>query len=786
VLRRLLEESANLEIQAASPESYSEVIRKLIAAQQQPDKAYLARVPPYVFVAAEMQGADIEALATYQSNATNERTYHSWFVIKRSNLQTESPTPVPSPTTKFSLEDVVRFIKSRGNDPVRFVYHDKFSTSSYFLPSLFFREHNILSIANGGDGGDFAPIHSTKVDVKSSSGLIPMVASGSADIAAIWDGTMKNYVAKPGDDIVFIPLPYTVPNDLLVCSKRLNAEIKKSIRQAIVQPADFVKMAHDMNKTDLGDVSWWVPMGRATDAEESLANLRHLAQVHTYEVTVKVAAGAGVSVDNLDAVNRGIRLSQTEFVPFDPSYHKHADYNWTLQSTHDGAISLTSEIDGFEVEPQILPISFTDAEDLSKRISQLIHSRLHRIRYVWPYEDDTATIIRDVDFPLIAGSTIKARKVVWQDPFKDKATRELAFDVNVAKSDSNTFRLSGFTLQQDRSLGFDPMSNVSYQVLLMRPSEERPLFKAMTYGFVIALVMAAVAAIIDFRRRAKLVAAAQTSSGDLRQNYRDTLKNYFKSWRPKGADGKREIPDANVIWCNRIFLERFIAGLKSNANPKFDRVRKEKTGWSFFAKIPLLKDFFGLGANRSIDFETIYDPTEVDDPQRLSGVVPFLVESDLLAPFVGTQMEWDVLNTMALQRFEPMRPPPTNGNGKLVSRDNPILQSLVSEHFNQVLDDSMSKASFFNQTWELIGEQDGERTFVHKESITFLNGSQADAASEMILSFTLPKDAYLNGAVRDGKLNAWLLGRIHNRNCESENGLRSLRIDFKPVALLKE
>ncbi|HYX28210.1 MAG TPA: hypothetical protein VE863_06560, partial [Pyrinomonadaceae bacterium] len=652
------------------------------------------------------------------------------------------------------------------------------------------RSKNIFSIAQPEDASkDFIPIHSEKVNVSGSSDLITMVANDQADLAAVWDGTIKKYT-QPNDDVVFISLPYAVPNDLLVCSKKLNDQTKDSITRAIDNKT-FRSTAEEMGKTnDLGDVYSWVTMGRAPAAEQALANLRHLAQIDAYGVTVRVSSPGGslVSQASLDAINRGIKLSQTEFVPYDPAYHKHADYNWTVSSTHDGAISLSSEIDGFDIEPQVIPISFTDAEDLSKRVSQLIHSRLHRIRYIWPYEDETPTVIRDFDFAISAGSLIRARKVVWQDPRIDAATRDLAFDVNVVKSDFHTLRLNGFILQHDRSLGFDPMSNVSYQVLLIRPNDESLMFKTMTYGFVIVLGLAALAAIYDFRRRTR-AAVPEAAQGDLKQMYRSTLARYYKSWRATSSDGKREIAGANVIWCNRAFLEKFIAGLKNSA--QINSTVRIQTGWNLFAKIPLIKDYVGLGAGveRSIDYTWIYDPTAVDDPERLSGVVPFLIESELLAPFVGTQLEWEALNIIALNAVQRNQVTPQvtlNGHNKVLSRDNPFLQSLVSQHFHEVLDLSLPRAAFFNQTWQLTAENDGQRIFQYHESINYQNGSDSTSADRMVLSFTLPKEAFLNGDLVDGKLSAWLLGRIQKRDIDLENGARSLRIEFKPLALLKE
>ena len=543
-------------------------------------------------------------------------------------------------------------------------------------------------------------------------------------------------------------------------------------------------------QADLGDFKEWLLIDYAEDANKWLAELRHLAQVHPSDVTVEVVDSSDPKVrDSLVAVKTGIRLSQTEFVPFEPSFHTYpADYTWKVDPTHDGAILLTSKINGFNVTDQVFTISFTDQDDLTRRIVHLIQSRLHRIRYVWPYENEIPTVIRDVDFALDKGSKLEAREIRWLNPLKDQFEEGSApFPIYIIDSDSHRFRIDGSQFpRKDKTFDFDPMSNISYQVLLIRPNEERLVFQILSYAFVALLGLAALAAIYDFRRQLRVTPPVAYVGGDLQQNYRQTLENCYQSWR---ATGKQPIADANVIWCNRGFLEQFIEELKSSLNPSFDRRRFVLDRLGFFAKIPLVKDFLGVTFDHTVDYTWIYEPSKVDDPKRLSGLVPFLIERRLLSPFVGTQLEWDVLNTIAsnvFKRFQAITPAPVNGSNKIISRDNPTLESLVSKHFYEVVNDSMSKASFFNQSWDVIEQNDGQRIFVHKESITYRNGSEDSSASQMVMSFKLPKDAYLNGDISNGKLNAWLLGKIQKKDSGMEDGLGCLRIEFKPLALLKD
>ena len=790
-LAKLIGDGTSLEIKADTAQPYGTIIQQLIDAERQRNTAYLARVPPYVFVAAEMQGADLEPLATYRSNATDAVVYHAWFVVKRANLPKAAATLAGEDP---SLDDLIKFIATRSTagNPVKFIYHDKFSTSSYFLPSIFFRRNNIFSVNQGDRSAEFVSILSEKPDnVSGSSDLISRVVNHTADLAAVWDGTKKKYEPQPGDDIVFIPLPNTLPNDLLVCSKQLNSSIKRSIKESLKSRSlQDAARSLGLKDSDLGDFRSWVPISEAEEANKSLAELRHLAQVHPSDVTVEVLNSKDAPVDRTyqEAVKTAVRLSNTEFVPYDPDFHRHADYTWTLAAIHDGAISLTSDIEGFNVEAQTFPISFTDPEDLSKRISHLIQSRLHRIRYIWPYEDEIPTVIRDVDFPLVPGSSLKARKVIWQDLLRDAFQREATFNVVVDRSDFHSLRLSGFIARNDRTFGFDPMSNVAYQVLLVRPSDERLIFKVLTYGFVILLGLAAVAAAYDFNRKPKPQVPLALIDGELfKHSYQNILQTYYQLWRD------RLISDANVLWCNRTLVEEFVTELNASGfSLNFNRVRKQTQRQGFFAKIPLLKNFLDVGFERSTESQLVYDPSRLGDSARLSDVVQFLLKNHLLSSFIGTQLEWDTLNTIASQVFRRFQATPSaasNGgsNGhKMISQQNPELESLVSKHFNDVINESMPKVSFFNQTWERTEQNGDQQTFVHKEKVTYRNGSDEDAASQMVLLFKLPKDVDLSDYLKSGKLNAWLLGRIHKRYGNTEGGLRSLCIEFKPLALVQQ
>ena len=145
---------------------------------------------------------------------------------------------------------------------------------------------------------------------------------------------------------------------------------------------------------------------------------------------------------------------------------------WTLGLIHDGAVDLKVAIAGSDVPPQRFQISFTDLSDLTKRIGGLIHSRMHRIRYVWPYDEKSPTVIRDVDFSVPVGTVLEARKITWLNPGRNAFREGDRFDVAVKSADFFRFSLDDtrFPKAPDGTgWAYDPMSNTAFRVVLVRP-----------------------------------------------------------------------------------------------------------------------------------------------------------------------------------------------------------------------------------------------------------------------------------------------------------------------------
>lgn len=484
---------------------YETVVDKL-SNWDRADGAFLARTTPYVYVAAEMLGADVEILATYQSEATRSTTYYSYFVVNRQDFS-EQP----------GLDDVMRFLRDKPGERPRFIYHSKFSTSSYFLPSLYFRRHKVFNMERSA--GSLTAIDSRQIDADSSSELVRQVARGEADLAAVWDGTMKKFkeggaeYETVGRHVYFVKVDTALPNDLLVCSGFLAPEVRSQIRQAI-----GAMEGDEASQIRTGDFLWWKDWLGAVEAREALASLRWSAAGADTPVTVEISPAEGgrpVPEPYLEAARQAVRLSSTEFVVFDPDFHHHTDFIWTLETIHDGTLRLTSKIKGLADKDlrQEHWISFADEDELTSRISSFIQTRMHRIRYLWPY-DDRPTLIRDFGFSVPPGTPATAQRVTWLNPERNQLTEGRYFESRIASSDFNKLTLDGASFK-NADFHADPMSNVAMRVILTRPLYESPFLRLLTYLFVSLLVAAAAAVVFDARRGRKRVLARAGRAMDL-------------------------------------------------------------------------------------------------------------------------------------------------------------------------------------------------------------------------------------------------------------------------------
>ena len=454
---------------------YGQAIRRLVDWRRE-DEPYLARVTPYAYVVAELLGANVDPLATYVSTTTGRTTYRSYFVVSRAAFD-KPPT----------LPDLLQYLRGRR---ARFVYHNEFSTSSFFLPSLFFRSRDVFHMAEKTDR--LTAIAMSKTEDGGSSGLVERVARGEADVAAVWDGVKARFETDPaftaiGRRVYFIELPTSIPNDLLVCPAELDLEAKNRIRKAIgAMPREAIA---------LGDFRGWQNLTDAADARLALSNLRQVARETRARVPVEIrlasdasAAGAGL----VEAARQAVRLSETEFVLFDADYHSQPDVRWTLQPIHDGAVALHSVISGAnDIDEQVFQLSFRDVNDLTARVVSIIQSRLHRIRYVWSYSGSTPIVLRDSAFALPAGSPVRVQRITWVDPERNQFLGGEFFPSRIERATFHRYDLHEEDFSRPAAGARpDPLSNTAYRVILVRPATRSTLFQALTVALVLLFVMA--------------------------------------------------------------------------------------------------------------------------------------------------------------------------------------------------------------------------------------------------------------------------------------------------------
>jgi ABC-type phosphate/phosphonate transport system substrate-binding protein len=502
---------------------YGEAIRALV--ERGPDRGYLGRITPYAFVVAEMLGAKLDILATYKSVATRDTIYHSYFVVRKDRFRAVVKRRAEDGAT---FEDVTAYLKGFREVPARFVYHDRFSTSSYFIPSLYFKARDIFAV-DQPTNPSFIPIQVERLPSTSSADLVARVVNGGADLAAVWDGTKHMFENDPARaamnaQVLFIRIPTAIPNDFLVASG-IDGERERLIIEAIKNEPGAGRPCTELTEstpaaiprrpcsdpsieTPRDDFDGWYAWDSVPEsAKEALASLRQSARPQITPVVVRIEglAGRRVSMADVEAVREAVRLSGTELVPEDRNLHKRVDMTWTLDSTHDGALRLTSTLDSsFGQSAEEFIISFVDRRELPQRIADLIRSRMRRIRYVWPFEQKYPVVLRDLDFT--PDNIVKVQRISWRDPDTNEYEEDTPFSAQIEDStDFSKLRLSDevkFARNPDGSFNFDPISNVAYRVIIEPEPRPGRIWIVVTYLALAALALACVGLIVDLNRHA--------------------------------------------------------------------------------------------------------------------------------------------------------------------------------------------------------------------------------------------------------------------------------------------
>ena len=517
------------------------------------------------------------------------------------------------------------------------------------------------------------------------------MARGNAELAAVWDGTRTAFGEDTelwdefGSRVAFMPLEYTVPNDLLVVSSSMGPELRKAIREAIE--------GMESKTIDVDDYLDWALITEQEEAEIALSRLRELAKAPIAPVTVRIQAvgdaedlKAGMTMAQLvTAAREAVRLSGGEFVEWGPQ-SKRSDYLWKLEPTHDGAVNLHSSIDGLE-EVQLLQISFENRSDLTERLGDLIRSRMHRIRYVWPYSDrSTPTVLRDVNFRLPEDEPIQVQQIRWLDRGMGSFSRGKTFEATVEKQDSHRFVLSTGGFDRD----FNTMGDVSYRVVLPRPSEERPLFMVLTVALLVLFVAAGVAAVFDYRRGPYVPSPSETDL--LEEAYRELVKRHHEPWKSASTVG---IVEANILGQDRGEIEVYISDMKL----------AEKAWWR-----RQLSRLLQEKHERGLPPELRVHRDEISDEKRLAALIDYLVKRHKLSGFIGRSAEFEAWNRSACRIYSSNmsrgdRQPKTGSEPRLLSQKSGTARRIVSRHLDGVLKGAMQSLSLFRQEWSVEKEE---------------------------------------------------------------------------------
>ncbi|MGZ5443448.1 MAG: PhnD/SsuA/transferrin family substrate-binding protein [Thermoanaerobaculia bacterium] len=468
-----------------------------VTALSKSGRSFIARLTPYALVAAELQGARFDILGSYNGRnrqGDEDQIYHAYFVVRRADFPGLKEPP--------DLQALTRYLRTP-RSVRRFAYHDQYSTSSYFVPLLFFKDQEILDTENGQVTGDIHPIAIVVPDKGDKAVTsVTKVLDQRADIAAVWDGTLTKFADKQKERLWIVRIDRVLPNDLLVSSRGL--DVHDELQKAI---GAFGPACDSGQVTFQDDVVCWEEIGAVVG--NALTRLRQDAAPKPPRMTVRITAkdNAPALQKYVDAAEHAVRYAGTEFIPSDESMKGETpDMDWTIELLREGAILITSKLHKVDKGEQAFRISFADENDLPPRIASRVHSELNRIRYIWPYQEKP-TVLRDVNFSLEGGTAVIVQKVTLNSIKKGTFTPGTIHDTFTIKATD----MSTFTLDDAGSPGvlkLDPLSNVAYRVVLAPPAKTPLFFTVVTVAVMILSVGALMAALYDVYRI--LRARAQT------------------------------------------------------------------------------------------------------------------------------------------------------------------------------------------------------------------------------------------------------------------------------------
>jgi len=703
-----------------------------------------------------------------------------------------------------SLKEVADYLRWRAdaNRPATFIFHDRFSTSSFFLPSLYFKSVGVFD-RNQTTNVEGIPIEARQLPSASSSTLVNEVADGRADIAAVWDGTKVKFMNatmgtgryEANQKVAFVPIvPNILPNDLLVASG-VAPWIRNAMTNAIAADPTAGRAKLERHRAQTDDFLEWhvwdnTEVGDVTDAaREALAKLRQDARQPPAPVVVRVTGDSSIDQHYINAAKEAVRLSGTEFVLEAKDLHRQVDMVWTLSSLHDGALSLTctlageNELDGpFSAAANTLPISFVDDTDLPQRIADLVRSRLMRIRYVWPYEERFPAVLRDLDFT--PDRDVLVQRVSWIDQTHNAYTPGTPFRARIENpKDFDKFRLSDdirFPRNNDGGFNFNPMGNESYRVMIVRQARPGVVLGMLPVTFVVLFAAAVIGLVVDARRK-------DPPPAGLAQSYRQRVTDYHSWWR------EHDLEDREILWFDGPAFSAFIKEARLGGMSQLVRTG----GFDFsVAGLPIRLWAITQLLARVFNQQTrlageLIDASEASSVAALQRAVQYLLRGGRLAPFVGFPerfddgspsseiahpLEWVALSDVASRRFAELGI--VGDNDVVLDARNDSLSIAVSNHFRGVINRGMREAVLFRQTWN-VSADGGVLSYATSLHTPLRVGNGSDVVTKARIDVVLA-DGGGSSLKTAGTVSAWVFGKINDTPTEGD----VLVLRIKPLAVL--
>ncbi len=748
---------------------YEDVIRALLTRQG----PYIAHMTPYVYVVAEMLGVEMHILATYESKSTGgEKTYRSYFVVNKERFD----EIVEWDGMKPDHQDLLTYLREIGKErSAKFIYHNRYSTSSYFQPAVYFREHRIITRPAGSSdnpslASDVIWIESDEIESDSSSALVRGVLANEGDgpdFAAVWDGTKAKF---PEEGVYFIDYSYELPNDLLVCPSNLSDKTKTALKELIT---------FDVNPINTGDFNKFVEVDRT--ARQALTRLRLEATQLLSTVVIEIDWGGGITDENqhkwIAAARTALRIAGPEFVERDEDFHIESDVLWTLRPLHDEAVELISTVQ-FVIDRDYLEqkavLSFTGEDELEQLILDFMHERMHRIRYIWPYRGEP-TVFRNFDVEAPKGSKHTVVPMEWSDRLQNDYDTSGEFEAEVITSDDYkiVFDDGPFREHAVGELQFDPMSQTAFRVVLVRPIPSNTLFRVLTVVFLVVLVLAAIFAVADLRRRQVRERPRPTLSFQARCD--EAARAYHQPWADK------DIIEADVRWCDRQRLEKLVADLQqeSPSTQLGVKVRERSRKLVLGIKIPKLLCGGGEIAARQMSIATA-DPTKITDASRAQQVVNYMVRTERLSSLVGRPIGWSVGEDAVRDAL--------GIADDRVNIDSDQIAQMVADQFSRTLKDALRRPSWFCADWAV--QSSTKKQIVIEHRLESRQPLSIEEVPEPVQSIVLRGEIARTDSCRfepDQKtLRAWALVTLADRPDEADHEEGALELNVQLILLVAE